>query len=1162
MDIFKLFGTIAVNNSEANKAIDDTAKASRKIGDGFKDSRKTTGKSLKEIAAENGKTVGEIRSEAMKLAAEYKRQGMSVSEATKKAYADMGYAAKSTHKEINEEIDDTVEEMGGLSDSLVEVSEQTEKTSGGFTIMKGILADLAATAVKKMISAGSGLVKSIIDTGAEFDSQMSTVASISGATAEEFETLRAKAQEMGATTAFSASESAQALEYMAMAGWSTSEMTDGLAGVMNLAAASGEDLAATSDIVTDAMTAFGMSADQSTYFSDVLAKTASSANTNVGLMGETFKYIAPLAGAMNYSIEDMSVAIGLMANAGIKGSQSGTSLRNIITNLASPTDTVVTAMEALGISLVDSDGKTKTFSTTLSEMRESFADLDEVQRTQYASAIAGKEGMSGFLALINSSDSDFEALTKSIENCAGASEEMAKIRLDNLEGDVTLFKSAVEGAKIAVSDKLSPVLRDIVQKATEVIPKIQEKLSSAIDAGKKAVTRIKDAFSPFIDKLKIAADESGILDKAAGFLKDSLKKTVDVIVEIGKGLDKFTGWLQSGKKSAELFKSGVIGLATAFTTYKVATTGVTKALTIGKKAVDAYRKAQTLLNATNPVGWITIGVSAFAGLATAIESMPSPVDEMRESFSKLSDEEQALVDRSKELKESCDEWDESRRAALEDNKAEFDYYQRLAEELDTIVDKNGKIKEGYEDRARVITGELSEALGIEIGITDGVIDKYSELQKEIEKTILIKEAQAALDAEQSFYMEAQKNIDGAKMKLAENQQGLKDINKEIADARLEYVDLLTMSLEDYEEKYGHNGGKTIGDTQTELKGRIDGLIERQEQLQGSLRTSEETFYRYRKSIENNNGVAAAIVSKDTDSIKRSLDDLYNGFVTCETGTKEMLQKQEDDIRTEYENMRNAVKEGNTVITQEDIDAQHIRLNRAIDENNKKAQEMKRGAEEAGDKYAEGITSKNETVSIAVKNMIESGYSSNEEFTRNTAKQLGEMFSQGFADGIEEAAFLAVAGAAQMASSAMAAVQHTIDSHSPSRKTAQFGRFFTDGFAIGITENVGSAVESAKTMADSTLNSLRNNMDSDVGFTLASRSDISEAGIKAQSRGTAEKTESVHVNNNSDILSKLTELIEVIKKQKIYLDGRALVGGIADEIDSALGMRSRLKRRGI
>ena len=173
-----------------------------------------------------------------------------------------------------------------------------------------------------------------------------------------------------------------------------------------------------------------------------------------------------------------------------------------------------------------------------------------------------------------------------------------------------------------------------------------------------------------------------------------------------------------------------------------------------------------------------------------------------------------------------------------------------------------------------------------------------------------------------------------------------------------------------------------------------------------------------------------------------------------------------------------------------------------------------------------------------------------------------MFSQGFANGIEEASFFAAAAAADMASSAMAAVRKVTETKSPSRKTKELGGFFTEGYAIGITENIGSAVKSAKTMADSTLNALRNNMENDVGVTLASRSDIAEAGVKAQTRAVSEKSERVNANNNSDILSKLTELVEVIKKQKIYLDGKALVGGIADEIDSALGMRSRLKRRGI
>lgn len=1105
MDIFKLFGTIAVNNSEANKAIDDTAKASRKIGDGFKDSRKTTGKSLKEIAAENGKTVGEIRSEAMKLAAEYKRQGMSASEATKKAYADMGYAAKSTHKEINEEIDDTVEEMGGLSDSLAEVSEQTEKTSGGFTIMKGILADLAATAVKKMISAGSGLVKSIIDIGAEFDSQMSTVASISGATAEEFETLRAKAQEMGATTAFSATESAQALEYMAMAGWSTSEMADGLAGVMNLAAASGEDLAATSDIVTDAMTAFGMSADQSTYFSDVLAKTASSANTNVGLMGETFKYIAPLAGAMNYSIEDMSVAIGLMANAGIKGSQSGTSLRNIITNLASPTDTVVTAMEALGISLVDSDGKTKTFNTTLSEMRESFADLDEVQRTQYASAIAGKEGMSGFLALINSSDSDFEALTKSIENCAGASEEMAKIRLDNLEGDVTLFKSAVEGAKIAVSDKLSPVLRDIVQKATEAIPKIQKKLNAVVDIVMDIGSYLIKNFGP------ILKDFGKVL---LPLIKSALKTIKPLIEEIGAVLKPILKFVEP------IFEIAVKGLG---------------------KIIELLPEL---------------------GLKSILENLGFIKDEaggVSEKYQKIAESANKMADDLKLIKE------ENAKIG-EEVLAEYGHYKDLAGELDNLVDKNGKIKEHYEYRVKQIVEELNPVMGDTLKIVDGELQGYKDIAAEIDNIILKKEAETLIDKGRENYDSAVEKRGEAMREKWDHEDEKSELEKQLRELNKEdYLDLNTGGLPKYYEKKNQ-------------------LLTDIESLNNTLEKDKENIMGLTNEIENYENLRNSATENNISAMKRYTTAYSSNLITCNNGTLSALKKQSEEQSAIYEKMLEDRKKGDKSITDSMLSNAQSRSNIAKDEYLKAKQladEQGKAAAESfaagadsmlntvkvsGGKitssYAEGVTSESETAKNAVYEMLSEASNSNDEFTRNTAKQLGEMFSQGFADGIEEAAFLAVAGAAQMASSAMAAVQHTIDSHSPSRKTAQFGRFFTDGFAIGITENIDSAVESAKTMADSTLNSLRNNMDSDVGFTLASRSDISEAGIKAQSRGTAEKTESVHVNNNSDILSKLTELIEVIKKQKIYLDGRALVGGIADEIDSALGMRSRLKRRGI
>ena len=184
---------------------------------------------------------------------------------------------------------------------------------------------------------------------------MSKVAAISGAAGDELETLSDKAKEMGAKTKFSATEAASAFEYMAMAGWKTTDMLGGIEGIMNLAAASGEDLAAVSDIVTDALTAFGLSAQDSGHFADVLAQASSNATTNVGLMGATFKYVAPVAGAMGYSIEDTAVAIGLMANAGIKGEQAGTALRAMFTRLVKPPKDAADALDALGISAANSD---------------------------------------------------------------------------------------------------------------------------------------------------------------------------------------------------------------------------------------------------------------------------------------------------------------------------------------------------------------------------------------------------------------------------------------------------------------------------------------------------------------------------------------------------------------------------------------------------------------------------------------------------------------------------------------------------------------------------------------------------------------------------------------------------------------------------------------
>ena len=361
-------------------------------------------------------------------------------------------------------------------------------------------------------------LKDTIDTYKDFEAAMSQVKAVSGATGSEFDKLTAKAKEMGATTKFTATQSAEAFNYMAMAGWDSQQMLDGIEGILNLAAASGEDLGTTSDIVTDALTAFGLKASDAAHFSDVLAQSAASANTNVSMMGESFKYVAPIAGAMKYSVEDTSLALGLMANASVKGSMAGTSLKTALANMAAPTDKMATAMKKYGISLTDSNGNMKTLKGVLDNLRSSLGGLSETEKTAAASTIFGKEAMSGMLAIINATESDYNKLAESINNADGAASKMSDTMLDNLEGSITLLQSAMDGVKISFGERLSPYVRGIADWLTEQMPEVEQGLNEMMDWVDSKVDRMKRKFkelsqsdewknADFFGKAKLAWDD-------------------------------------------------------------------------------------------------------------------------------------------------------------------------------------------------------------------------------------------------------------------------------------------------------------------------------------------------------------------------------------------------------------------------------------------------------------------------------------------------------------------------------------------------------------------------------------------------------------------------------------------------------------------------------
>ena len=361
-------------------------------------------------------------------------------------------------------------------------------------------------------------LKDTIDTYKDFEAAMSQVKAVSGATGSEFDKLTAKAKEMGATTKFTATQSAEAFNYMAMAGWDSQQMLDGIEGILNLAAASGEDLGTTSDIVTDALTAFGLKASDAAHFSDVLAQSAASANTNVSMMGESFKYVAPIAGAMKYSVEDTSLALGLMANASVKGSMAGTSLKTALANMAAPTDKMATAMKKYGISLTDSNGNMKTLKGVLDNLRSSLGGLSETEKTAAASTIFGKEAMSGMLAIINATESDYNKLAESINNADGAASKMSDTMLDNLEGSITLLQSAMDGVRISFGERLSPYVRGIADWLTEQMPEVEQGLNEMMDWVDSKVDRMKRKFkelsqsdewknADFFGKVKLAWDD-------------------------------------------------------------------------------------------------------------------------------------------------------------------------------------------------------------------------------------------------------------------------------------------------------------------------------------------------------------------------------------------------------------------------------------------------------------------------------------------------------------------------------------------------------------------------------------------------------------------------------------------------------------------------------
>lgn len=772
-------GTVTIetklDNSGAEKGLNDLKKE-------VESSSKSTAQDIDKASDQAQKSVEEVAKSAEKTGKQVEKSAKdSASKAGQATKQGADTAAKGTEsastkmQQSHKKVKDTAKESAdGAKKSWEESNQSTvASTESATSKMAGLMKKSAAVIGVASVAAA----KKTIDVGKSFEAGMSEVQAISGASGKDLEKLSAKAKQMGATTKFSATESATALKYMAMAGWKTNQMVSGLSGVMNLAAASGEDLGTVSDIVTDSMTAFGLKAKDSGHFADVLAKASSSSNTNVAMMGETFKYVAPLAGSMKYSIEDTATAIGLMANAGIKGSQAGTSLRSIITRLVKPPKDAATALNALGISTTKADGSMKPLRETMAELREKFSGLTESQKASYASSIAGQEAMSGLLAIVNASDSDFNKLQKAIDNSSGAAKKQANVMNNNLQGALYDLGSAAESVGIGIYEDIKMPLTKAVGVGTaqlrvlsnklkkggikEIVPK--EAINTVENLGKVAMVAGKGGVKVLATFTKLLGDNMGVvIPLATSFM--GAWAGVKVFNTASKGVTALTTAFSALKTMEQANAITLVAQQGGLTALQTVVGIFTGKISLATAATGTFNAACTALGGPVGLGVVAVGalVAGVAAYTLTQKKAVTEADRYYSSCTKLKKKQEEMAASIKSLhKENQKNVDSTRANGVQADQL----YQKLTRLMNVEHKSTGT-------KAQIVSvvkqlNELLPGLNLEY---DKEADKLNKSTSAIKKNI------AALK-EQAMAKAYQKGMESAASKVAkadiENEKAIK-----------------------------------------------------------------------------------------------------------------------------------------------------------------------------------------------------------------------------------------------------------------------------------------------------------------------------------------------------------------------------------------------------
>ena len=992
----------------------------------------------------------------------------------------------------------TVGDIDNMDRELQEAEKSAERVRETFSKLGSHVADAMKKAGAAATAAFGVAVGAAVKVGTDFESGMSQVAATMGITvdeiaagSQEFESLSQAAKNAGATTQFSATQASEALNYLALAGYDAEKSITALPTVLNLAAAGGIDLGYASDMVTDSMSALGLSTNQLEGFVDQLAKTSQKSNTNIAQLGEGILTVGGTAKDLAGGTVELNTALGILADNGIKGAEGGTALRNVILSLSAPTDIAKKAMEELGLEVFDANGKLRPLNETFQDLNGKLGEMSDEDRINVLNTMFNKVDLKSVNALLANSGERFDELSGYIRDSAGAAEDMAETMNDNLKGKLTILGSALEGLGIEMYEEFQQPLKE----AAETAIKSVDSISASLKNGKlsESMASVARGIGTIVSKAaELAIGALPKLIDGFAFLVDHAKLLGTVLASTAGAVVTF--------KSTMLINDIVKSWNAAATAARMFGAGMTSSLTGAQAVVGGLTGNISKLGAVTAALGGPMGVAALAvaGVTAGLIALHFATNDEAKAMKEM---KESTEEAAKELENRQSAWEDMQEASRKQislNSEEIDSTKELIDELGSLVDENGKVGESKE-RVKYITDKINELAPDSIKWVDGETIAYQKEADAIKKALDQKKAKMTIDELQDDRNTAQKNMKESLDQQVELRKQIEETEEKIAEA-YQKMDEATKNQNDNQLQYW-----------TDQKNKHEQFLNDKKELLGK---EVKEYQTYTETIDNINKAEIAYANEDYEEVERILGKMNLAYKDARTASIAELQQQSEELQAKYDALVDTVGEN----------------------SNEVAQKVKEDIKNLLDETNQELKSRTEALA---KQMEQSGINAVLGFARG-------LRSNGGIQG-------AINASISLGTAALSALNKSLDERSPSKETEKSGKYFDEGMAIGIEKNKSSVIESVEDLAESSLATAREQAEEykDIGDLfgenylagleekLDSTTELIEKNtdktIKAYEKAIDEETESVIQKREEQTDAEVEALQEQISKLKDVKD---------------------------